>query len=53
MKKIVLVFTLLLNLFAKDENTIVIAGPIASVSHPILYMIEQNALKDIGKKNRV
>ena len=50
MKKIVLVFTLLLNLFAKDENTIVIAGPIASVSHPILYMIEQNALKDIGKK---
>lgn len=50
MKKIVLIFTLLLNLFAKDENTIVIAGPIASVSHPILYMIEQNALKDIGKK---
>lgn len=50
MKKIVLVFTLLLNLFAKDENTIVIAGPIASVSHPILYMMEQNALKDIGKK---
>ena len=50
MKKIVLVFTILLNLFAKDENTIVIAGPIASVSHPILYMIEQNALKDIGKK---
>lgn len=50
MKKIVLVFTLLLNLFAKDENTIAIAGPIASVSHPILYMIEQNALKDIGKK---
>src|SRR5574344_2453284 len=50
MKKIVLVFTFLLNLFAKDENTIVIAGPIASVSHPILYMIEQNALKDIGKK---
>ncbi len=50
MKKIVLVFTLLLNLFAKDENTIVIAGPIASVSHPILYMIEQNSLKDIGKK---
>ena len=35
MKKIVLIFTLLLNLFAKDENTIVIAGPIASVSHPI------------------
>ena len=33
MKKIVLAFTLLLNLFAKDENTIVIAGPIASVSH--------------------
>ncbi|WP_164469290.1 ABC transporter substrate-binding protein [Aliarcobacter cryaerophilus] len=50
MKKIVLIFTLLLNLFAKDENTIVIAGPIASVSHPILYMIEQNALKNIGKK---
>lgn len=50
MKKTFLIFSLLLNLFAKDENTIVIAGPIASVSHPILYMIEQNVLKDIGKK---
>ncbi len=50
MKKIFIVFALLLNLFAKDENTIVIAGPIATVSHPILYMVEKNVLKDIGKK---
>lgn len=29
---------------------IVIAGPFASVSHPILHMIETNALKDVADK---
>jgi len=51
MKKIVLVFTLLLSvLYAKDEQEIVVAGPIASVSHPIFYMIENDVLKDLNKK---
>ena len=49
-KIFLLIFVLVHNLFAKDENTIVIAGPMASVSHPIIHMVEQNALKDIGKK---
>ena len=49
-KFFLLIFVLVYNLFAKDENTIVIAGPMASVSHPIIHMVEQNALKDIGKK---
>jgi NitT/TauT family transport system substrate-binding protein len=35
-----------------DEKVdkIVIAGPFASVSHPILHMIETDALKDVAKK---
>ncbi|WP_198305200.1 ABC transporter substrate-binding protein [Arcobacter vandammei] len=49
-KKIVLVFALVLNLFAKDEQKIVIAGPIASVSHPILKMVEDKVLESLGKK---
>ncbi|MFA5454351.1 MAG: ABC transporter substrate-binding protein [Sulfurimonas sp.] len=31
-------------------DKIVISGPFASVSHPILYMIETNALKDVADK---
>jgi NitT/TauT family transport system substrate-binding protein len=31
-----------------DENKIKVAGPFASVSHPIMHMIENDALKDIG-----
>ncbi|MCF6308862.1 MAG: ABC transporter substrate-binding protein [Sulfurimonas sp.] len=31
-------------------DKIVIAGPFASVSHPILHMIERGALKDVAKK---
>lgn len=51
MKKIVLlIFVFLLFLEAKDENTIVVAGPIATVSHPLFYMIQNDVLKDINKK---
>ena len=50
MKKIILVLALILNLFAKDEQKIVVAGPIASVSHPLFYMIENDVLKDLNKK---
>lgn len=51
MKNIFLIcFVFLLSLFAKDENKIVVAGPFATVSHPIMHMIETDALKDLGKK---
>lgn len=51
MKKILLLsFVFLLSLFAKDENKIVVAGPFATVSHPIMHMIESDALKDLNKK---
>ncbi len=48
-------FTLILlsaNLLHAEEklDKIVIAGPFASVSHPILRMIETNALKDVTDK---
>lgn len=49
-KKLLLILFIFSNIFAKDENSIVIAGPIASVSHPILYMVQENVLKDMGKK---
>ena len=51
MKNIFLIcFVFLFSLFAKDENKIVVAGPFATVSHPIMHMIETDALKDLGKK---
>ncbi|MEA3330792.1 MAG: ABC transporter substrate-binding protein [Campylobacterota bacterium] len=56
MKKIVyscLAFMLLLTLQLQADNRvdkIVVAGPFASSSHPVLHMIETNALKDIAKK---
>ncbi len=51
MKKILLIsFIFLLSLFAKDENKIVVAGPFASVSHPIMHMIQSDALKDLNRK---
>ncbi len=36
--------------FASQSNKIVVAGPFASVSHPIIHMIHTNALKDLGKE---
>ncbi|RXJ55266.1 ABC transporter substrate-binding protein [Candidatus Marinarcus aquaticus] len=51
MKKIVLLgFVFLLSLCAKDENKIVVAGPFATVSHPIMHMIQRDALKELNKK---
>lgn len=51
MKKILLLsFVFLFSLFAENENKIVVAGPFASVSHPILHMIENDSLKDLNKK---
>jgi NitT/TauT family transport system substrate-binding protein len=51
LKKIFLIcFVFLFSLFAKDENKIVVAGPFATVSHPIMHMIQTDALKDLDKK---
>lgn len=44
-----LVFTTLIQAQEKRDK-IVIAGPFASVSHPILRMIETNALSDVAKE---
>ena len=35
---------------SQKVDKIVIAGPFASVSHPILHMIKENALKDVAKE---
>ncbi|MBP7226593.1 MAG: ABC transporter substrate-binding protein [Aliarcobacter sp.] len=50
MKILLVFFVFLLSLFAKDENKIVIAGPIATVSHPIFHMIQEDVLKDLNIK---
>lgn len=52
-KKMILVFALLFSMSAIANEKIeklVIAGPFASVSHPIMYMIETGALNDVAKK---
>ncbi|MEA3370716.1 MAG: ABC transporter substrate-binding protein [Campylobacterota bacterium] len=52
-KTILLLTTLLISLnaveFTKEEK-LVLSGPMASVSHPLLHMIETNALADVTNK---
>lgn len=47
-KKLLLVVVSQLLLLANGDK-IIVAGPSASVSHPLFHMIENNALKSIGK----
>lgn len=53
-KKMVLIFLFTIALLNADEfkkvEKIVLSGPPASVSHPLLHMIESKALKDLAKK---
>jgi NitT/TauT family transport system substrate-binding protein len=50
LKKFVLFLFSFLGLFASDKiDKLVIAGPFATVSHPIMRMIETNALSDVAK----
>jgi NitT/TauT family transport system substrate-binding protein len=53
LKKTLLLVTLLLSLnaaeFTKKEK-LILSGPMASVSHPLLHMIETNALADVADK---
>ncbi len=50
MKKIFLVLVCVANLFAAQLDKLVIAGPVATVSHPFFKMIESGALSDVAKK---
>jgi len=52
MKLLVMMFLLAGTILQADEKVekIVIAGPFASVSHPVLHMIQRGALKDVAKK---
>ncbi len=50
MKKILFfLLVTIVNIYAK-ESKIVIAGPVATVSHPFFHMIETNALSDVTQK---
>ncbi len=50
MKKFFLVLCCVVNLFAAQLDKLVIAGPVATVSHPFFKMIESGALSDVAKK---
>jgi len=53
LKKILLVVSLMFTLSAaefKKVDKLVLSGPMASVSHPLLRMIESGALDDVAKK---
>lgn len=50
MKKSFLVLCCVVNLFAAQLDKLVIAGPVATVSHPFFKMIESGALSDVAKK---
>ena len=51
MQKLILALMVCLTLLnANQKEKIIIAGPFTNVSHPILHMIQTNALKDMAKK---
>jgi len=53
LKKLSLIFTLLftLNINASEKlEKIVLSGPVASVSHPLIHMVQTGALDDIANK---
>jgi len=50
MKKVFLVLCCVANLFATPLDKLVIAGPVATVSHPFFKMIESEALSDVAQK---
>lgn len=50
MKKLALIVALCISVFGAKMDKIIIAGPVATVSHPVFKMIEDNALKDVANK---
>ncbi|DAB32584.1 MAG TPA: ABC transporter substrate-binding protein [Sulfurospirillum sp. UBA11407] len=50
MKKFFLIIAVVANLFAAPLEKLVIAGPVATISHPLFHLIENNSLSDVTKK---
>jgi NitT/TauT family transport system substrate-binding protein len=53
LKKILLIVSLMLTLSAtefKKVDKLILSGPMASISHPLLHMIESGALNDVANK---
>jgi len=53
LKNIVIIVSLILSLNAAEfqkQEKLILSGPMASVSHPLLHMIETNALSDVADK---
>ena len=50
MKKFFLIIAVVANLFAAPLEKLVIAGPVATISHPLFHLIENNSLSDVAKK---
>jgi len=53
LKKILLIVSLMLTLSAtefKKVDKLILSGPMASISHPLLHMIESGALDDVANK---
>ncbi len=51
MKKLLLLFLFIVNVFAMQKmDKLIIAGPVATVSHPFFKMIESGALADVASK---
>ncbi len=51
MKKLLLLFLFIVNVFAMQKmDKLIIAGPVATVSHPFFKMIQSGALADVATK---
>jgi len=50
MKRILWILIFAVNLFAAPMEKLVIAGPVATISHPLFGLIQNGALKDVAKK---
>ena len=51
MKKLLLLFLFIVNVFAVEKmDKLIIAGPVATVSHPFFKMIQSGALADVASK---
>lgn len=50
MKIIISAMVFVMTLFAQPLEKLIIAGPVATISHPIFKMIQSGALKDVAKE---
>ena len=50
MKKLILLFAIPILLFSAPKmDKLIIAGPVATISHPIFHIIQSGALNDVAK----